>query len=238
MLKALAEVGSALLFPKICETCNRTLPSYDHSGVCGECAAKLIKIAPPFCPGCARTTTTANRLCGQCGPGPYHFDRAYAALYYEGKTRELLQALKFSERKTLAGFFVDILFDLISKHPGINTFDALAAVPMETRKENDRGFNQARLLCSSLARKLAKPDLSAKFASKKTPYHQSLLNRPERAKNVAGRFTVTSPAIFMGKSILLVDDILTTGFTASECAKTLKSAGAASVIVAVVARGY
>ena len=237
MFKAITEINLSLLFPKICETCEELLPARDEMGVCQNCVAKVKKISPPFCPACGRTSAAPNKRCGQCHREPFHFERAYAVLYYEGKTRRLLQAFKFRERKRLKKFFTDLLLEFLSNHLDISDFDILVSVPMDAQKENHRGFNQARLLCKQIAKKTSRDDFSACFIKKKSRKTQSLLTRSQRAKNIAGTFFVKKPGAFSGKKILLIDDILTTGFTASECAKTLKKDGAVSVTLLAAARG-
>src|SRR5205823_3209467 len=99
MLNTIREITFSLIFPKVCETCDELLPPGDVFGVCAACQRKILKIRPPFCAGCGRTTAGENSRCGQCGRESFQFDRAYAAAFYEGKTQELLQAFKFHERK-------------------------------------------------------------------------------------------------------------------------------------------
>ena len=151
--------------------------------------------------------------------------------------RELLRAFKFHERKSLKKIFVDILDEFISNHLNAEDFDVIVSVPMDGNKENQRGFNQAGVLSRAIAKKINKKELSVFFKKKKSRQTQSLLTKSQRARNILGSFYVKNQEVFRNKTILLVDDILTTGFTASECAKTLKESGAARVTVLAVARG-
>lgn len=237
MLQTIGRVASSLIFPKTCETCDALLPATDLLGVCGACAGKILKISAPFCPGCGRPCAYENTRCGQCGHEEFCFDRAYAACYYEGKTSELLQAFKFGGRKSLRCFFARLLTGFIRVHLDPQAFDAVVSVPLDPAKQRERGYNQALLLSAPVARELAKPELSSFFKKKKTFKTQSSLNKTERARNIEGTFFVTDAEPFSEKRILLVDDILTTGFTASECAGTLKQAGARAVTVLAAARG-
>ncbi len=237
MLNTAFQAASCLLFPKICETCEELLPARDTRGVCGACANKILKITPPFCRLCGRTAPGEKSLCGQCRDTGFYFDRAYAAAYYEGKMQELLQAFKFSGRRSLKKYFSDELVGFISKYLDLSNIDALVSVPMDVKKENARGFNQAQLVTRLTAKKIKKEDLSPYLKRKKSSSTQSLLNKNQRRRNIEGSFFVSEPKIFSGKKILLIDDILTTGFTASECSKTLKAAGAISVTLLAAARG-
>ncbi len=236
MFKAIAELGAFLVFPNICEICKSSVTA-GAGPVCVPCRTRMKKIAPPFCPGCGRTSAGPDRLCGQCGHGARPFDRAYAAFYYEGVTRELLHAYKYKERRSLEKIFAAALSDFVAAHLDTSEIDAVVSVPMDAPKTRRRGFNQSRLLCARLARSAGLPDLSGGFARRRSRGAQSLLRKSERAKNIAGSFFVKKPGTFAGKNVLLVDDVLTTGFTASECASTLKADGAASVTVLAAARG-
>ena len=237
MLKTAFEAASALIFPKVCETCQDILPLRNQHGVCAACAGTILKIKAPFCSLCGRSAAHQNALCGQCRDTGFAFDCVYAACYYEGKMRELLQAFKYGGKKPLRLFFSEILSDFISRHLALSEIDAFVSVPMETGKQNERGFNQAALLTRHVARTAGRQDLSAYFKRKKSKRSQSRLNKNERAHNITGSFFVKNREIFSGKKIVLIDDILTTGFTASECSRTLKAAGALSVTALAVARG-
>lgn len=116
-------------------------------------------------------------------------------------------------------------------------FEAVLAVPLDKDKEKQRGFNQARLLSSGLARKMRLPEATRKVRRAPSRAPQALLDRATRKLNVKDRFSVKDTAFFASKNVLLVDDILTTGHTASECARALKAAGASSVTVLACARG-
>ena len=237
MLKTTLELASSLLFPKICQTCDKLLPAEDTRGICEHCAGLILKISAPFCSACGRTVKHAGALCGQCHNTHFHFDRACAATYYEGKMQELLQTFKFDGRKSLLPFFCELLMGFILKYLPVSEIDLVVSVPMETKKINERGFNQASLLSKTVAQKINKVDQSRFFKRKKMGGTQSLLGKNQRAKNIQGSFVVLNAQIFESKNVLLIDDILTTGFTASECAKILKEAGAKNVTVLAVARG-
>ncbi len=237
MFKEIAEIGVSLLFPKICETCSGVLPARSEACVCSRCRSRMDKIRGPFCTGCGRTSAGQSLRCGQCGSGIPDLDGIYATFYYEGVTRELLQAYKFKDRKQLKTVFVTAMKDFLSLHLDASDFDGVVSVPMDAPKIRRRGFNQAQVFSSAVARHTGKPDLSSSFARRISRRPQSLLNKTERAKNIAGSFFVKKPGMFAGKRMLLVDDILTTGFTASECARTLKADGASSVTLLASARG-
>ncbi len=237
MLPTLLEATSSLFFPKICPSCDELLPPTDRQGVCQACASSLLQIQAPFCKLCGRTALTRENRCGQCNDLRPSYDAAFSALLYEGKTRELLQTFKYQGQKSLASFFSQKLMEFIHRHLDRAQIHDVVSVPMEAGQQNERGFNQAALLSKAVAKQLQKPDRSRFLIKKKSRQHQSLLNKRERTLNIEGSFAARANHPFLGKKILLIDDILTTGSTASECAKVLKSAGAVSVTVLTVARG-
>ena len=237
MIQTALEVTSSLLFPKICQTCDELLPWTDRLGVCKKCHSALLKIWPPFCIVCGRGSAAEGQRCGQCQDQQPSYQRAYSALLYEGKTRELLQQFKYKNQRSLGHFFSQTLLDFIDQHLDTSGIDCLVGVPMEALQQRERGFNQSTLLSKAVAKQIQKPDFSHFLTKKLSKQHQSLLNKRERLANIEGSFRVQANHPFLGKHILLVDDILTTGFTASECAKTLHTAGAITVTVLTVARG-
>ena len=115
--------------------------------------------------------------------------------------------------------------------------DGVAAVPLDLEKKRSRGFNQSELLSAQIALELKVPDVSKELTRKKSESPQALLAKTDRKINVRDRFAVKNTGSFRAIRVLLIDDILTTGHTTSECAKTLKNAGAASVTVMACARG-
>ena len=239
MLNALPDFLASLVFPPVCETCGSPL-SPRVPGLCGRCRSSLEWLSPPFCNACGRMHNGPGR-CGRCESSGLHFDRAYACALYAGPIRDALHGYKFGRRKALKVFFAEALARFAEDHltDGAKTpqFDVVAAVPLDAARRRERGFNQSALLAGGLARRFGLPDLSPKLLRPAAAAAQSLLGKADRQSNVCGQFRVGDPASFASKRVLLVDDVLTTGQTASECARALKNAGAASVTVLACARG-
>ncbi len=226
----------ALIFPPECEVCRAVSSSPACAALCERCEASIRWIQPPFCAFCGRGTAGAGR-CGQCADENFHFDRVFACAYYEGPMKTLLHAYKFGGRKSLAAYFSDRLLRLIEAQALDQRLDAVVSVPMDKGKEKARGFNQSRLIASRLARRLGVPDLTGHLKRNTYNAPQALLDKKGRLVNVRGSFSAVSAAAFENKTVLLVDDIITTGQTVSECACALKDAGAASVTALACARG-
>lgn len=237
MLQAIPRLLTSLVFPPECEICQAIL-SPKSDGVCAACDRSLGTIHAPHCPGCGRTVTVDMTRCGECVNTSFYFDHAYATAFYNGGMKELLHRYKFSHRKYLKKYLASRLLDFYRQHLTGLSFDSVIAVPLDEKRQAERGFNQAALLSRQLAKNLGLREDSAKFRRhKRAAIPQHRLNKEMRIENVADSFKVTNKNTFVGQKILLIDDILTTGLTASECAKTLKNAGAVSVTVLTCARG-
>jgi ComF family protein len=171
-------------------------------------------------------------ICVACRSGLRGFDRAASFGFYEGPLRALIHLLKYSGMKPLAGPLAGHLNKAISID---ERFDAVVPVPLHWRKKMQRGFNQAELLARHVARKRGVPLLNA-LRRKRPTAVQASLAMAGRRRNVAGAFSANPKADLAGKRILLIDDVMTTGATASACAVALKRGGAKSVSLLTLAR--
>ncbi len=230
-----------LLFPPECQVCRSMLPLRDSSGVCPKCESQIQWIKPPHCAGCGRTLKNLKRaLCGICESEsePLNFDRAYACAAYQGPAREILHRYKFDRRIFLGNFLSNRILAFADKYLKKQDFDAVMAVPLDPKRHLSRGFNQSSLLSQKLSKAMKLKEISKLVARKSSSSCQSLLSRQERKANLRDCFFVTDKrSLARFKRILLVDDIMTSGQTFSECAKTLKKNGARSVTAFAFARG-
>jgi ComF family protein len=174
---------------------------------------------------------------GTAGDDGFAFEQARSFAAHDGTLRALVQRLKYDGYRPLAkplGRFLAEAADQLSEQ----RFDVVIPVPLHRKRERQRGFNQAELLAAELAR-LRKAPLGARdcMRVRDTP-PQTGLRAAERRKNVAGAFDVPRAERVKGKRVLLVDDVLTTGATASACAQALRQAGASGVWVVTLARAH
>lgn len=237
MLKSLAETFLSLVFPLFCELCDALLPSRNPKGICQSCQNGITLIVPPHCARCGRSVSQNGKHCEHCLKENFHFDRAYACVYYDEKMKKLLHAFKFERRRFLLPLFVDILGRFVDQTLFETRWDLVIPVPMDGSHERERGFNQARLFSAALSKKTGKPHAPQALGCRKAEIPQSFLKKSERKRNAENRFFAQNRRAVAFKHILLVDDILTTGQTASACAKALKTAGALSVSTLALARG-
>jgi ComF family protein len=150
--------------------------------------------------------------------------------------REALHAFKFGARRALAAPLGDLLAEVAAARPLAPVPDLLLPVPLHPRRERERGFNQASLLARRVGRSLGRPVREDVLARVVATRSQTELDAAARRANVRNAFEVRQPAPIVGRHVILVDDVLTTGATLSECARRLREAGAAVVGALTVAR--
>ncbi len=197
--------------------------------LCTACADDLPRLPADYCPRCA-LPTPAGEVCGRCLRQAPHYDAALAAFRYAFPVDRLIQTFKYDRRLALADYFGRRLAALATTC----TAEVIVPLPLHKLRLRERGFNQALELARPVSRARAIAiDAHSCQRVRHTP-SQAALPWRERAANVRGAFHCTTD--FSGRRILLVDDVMTTGASLDEMARTLKLHGAAHVTVLVVAR--
>lgn len=178
---------------------------------------------------------TGGQICLRCKPNSF-LDGVVVATQYEDKIID--KAIHFFKYKGIYSLAQPLSFLLVRVLKQVNFWEQdwiIIPVPLHRRRERHRGFNQARLLADYLANSLDLKVVADLLIRKKFTYPQMKLDRADRQKNIKNAFGVNFPII--GKKVILVDDVMTSGSTLEECAKILKQNGAKEVWGAVVARG-
>ena len=224
-----------IVLPSWCVACGGELPWRQRTAsCCGPCWAALRRIDGARCRSCALPLAGAgDALCIGCSRDPLPLDWCDAWGFYDGTLERVLHALKFERHDFLDEPIAALLEERVAAHEG-NDFDAIVAVPMHRRKQRRRGYNQAALLADALARRTgvrSRPELLTKTAERRT---QSLLARAERSANVQGLYAASDAAA--GLSVLIVDDVCTTGETLRACSSALIDMGARRVCAVTVAK--
>lgn len=197
--------------------------------LCRACADDLPRLPSPRCPCCA-LPTAAGELCGRCLAHPPHYDRTLAAFNYGFPLDKLIQSFKYGHRLALAAYLGRELARLA---PDVAA-DLIVPLPLHPSRLRERGFNQALELARPVAATLGLP-LDSRICTRirHTPA-QAGLPWKKREQNIRGAFHCARD--LSGRRILLVDDVMTTGASLDECARTLKLHGASEVVLLVVAR--
>ena len=252
-----------MIYPPLCLLCGRDLEQDSDIGsegdlithqeqekgaICADCLREIRPLFPPFCPLCGEQILRFRELCEGCEREeilPFVWRQAAGA--YSGNLQHAIALLKYGRKSALAeplGLFmveslkarpVPLLREGETETPKTWT---VVPVPLHPTRQRERGFNQAERLARVVSREMGwtmnTRDLKR---TRKTPQQAGIKEKKRRQENVADAFRVLKPDAFEGKSVLLVDDVLTTLATASECAVALKNGGAKEVAVLVLARG-
>lgn len=197
--------------------------------LCHACAAELPRLPQERCPRCA-LPTPHGETCGRCLAKPPHYDNAQAAFAYDFPLDKLVQSFKYQHRLALGDYLGQQIAELAKNIEA----DLIIPLPLHIKRLRERGFNQALELARPLSRATKLPIDSASCQRVRHTTAQAELPWRERVKNIRGAFHCRTD--FSGQRLLLIDDVMTTGASVDECARTLKLHGAANVSVLVVAR--
>lgn len=210
-------------FPLQCVSCGRLLAADNKGRVCGDCWSRIIYLNRPI----------DVRL---------SLEEIWSVAVYDGVLRELIHQFKYKEKKYLANPLGKLLVDFVEEYLEEEGFDYIIPIPLEKARQKKRGYNQAELLARVLGEAVNKPILTNLVKRRKKTKPQFGLNKEERFENLSGAFKISKsgkedvPTI-TGMTVLLLDDLATTGATLDECAKALKRAGVSEVYALVLAHG-
>lgn len=220
-MRFLLSKGTSFFFGGSCFLCRGAA----RAVICGDCDAELPRLTQPLCPRCA-LASPRGETCGRCLAEPPPYDATVAALAYQFPADTLIHALKFRGELALAPFLGSLLAQKI------RDADCIVPVPLSSERLRERGYNQS----VEIARAIGRPiELDVCIRTRHSAA-QTELPLADRGRNVRGAFLCTRP--LGGKSVAVVDDVMTTGATLGEIAATLKAAGAGRVVNWVVARTF
>ena len=230
-----------LIYPEVCFLCSVPVSRHREYGVCDSCwdKALTLKIVPPRCVSCGlplrNFEDSSEHLCGDCiqQMPPYAGARSFG--YYTAELSRLIQGLKFQDRRNLVKLFVPLLAGAFFDSWRREDFDLIVPVPLHVKRKRERGYNQSELLARLLARQIAIPCSRALIRVRLT-LPQVGLTDSQRLENVRKAFRCTKPQQISERRILLIDDVMTTGATATSASRTLLEGGARRISVLTVAR--
>ena len=240
-LSSLYDAALALVYPQACAVCGASVESRHDGVACASCwnATQVFREDDTLCWKCGAFTEAAVSearrkaiRCGRCDDDA--FDAARACGFYEGALRASILQLKREPHVTTR--LARLMFAAQRRAP-LNSANLIIPVPLHPERERERGFNQALLLARELARLSGLTfDEHSVVRRVHTERHRAGMDAKARRQSVVEAFAVRHPKLVAGQSVLLVDDVFTTGATVSACAEALRKAGTEEVLVLTLAR--
>ena len=228
---------AAFAFPTVCQICGEQRAEPVDGFVCVSCLRNVFPTRPPWCEQCGQPFDgefTEASTCLNCHEVEWKFDCARSLFSTRGLVREVIHRFKYNG----AEFFRPLLEQWLrgSSQLFARRIDWVVPIPLHPLKERERGFNQAQQLAEYVAARLSAPLVTDVIRRVKNTETQTHLSRKQRMMNMRDAFDIFQKERFSG-FVLLVDDVMTTGATASACAGVLKKAGADAGNVLTLARG-
>lgn len=240
-VRNLGEGALDLLYPPHCASCGVRILKGDGENsseiemLCTECRGAILGPPEHRCPVCSHPME-GMPMCSNCDGRRWHLSVIVAACRYEGLVRELIQRFKYGHDQSLARPLAGLLEKALDD-PRLQgkSFDAIVPVPLHPHREREREFNQAGLLASRLAKRRGVPVMNLLKRTRFTA-PQAGFDRAARMNNLEGAFALRATCS-PDASLLLVDDVSTTGSTLDACAALLMEKGAGEICAVTVARG-
>lgn len=227
------------VFPSFCQICGNLLEDPEEKVVCQKCLSRVIIHRGQVCEVCGRFFYHGVKIpsiCLDCGQNPPPFSKHRSLGPYQGRLKELIILLKYKGGEPLSRPLAGLAFNNFKDNGFFQDIDYILPVPLHKMREKERGYNQAELLGRELGKLIQKPVLKhILIKSRNTPAQVSLEAR-EREINLKGAFSVRKKDKIKGATVLLIDDVYTTGSTLRECALVLQQAGVKEIKALTLAR--
>ncbi|MBE6447054.1 MAG: ComF family protein [Alphaproteobacteria bacterium] len=220
-----------ICFPLTCACCENFV---EDEGVCPSCWQQIRWMPDHLCKICGKPIDNEDKICCDCIKVHPIFDKAIAVFAYDNFSKKMIFRFKNEDSTYLAPLFAKWIYGKIFDF--IDEIDVIVPVPISYWRRIFRKYNQTELLAKELHKSSHinyNPHILKKIHATE---HQKGLTRTQRWRNLRKSFAVSDDSNLQGKNVLLIDDVITTGATANECAKKLKEAGAEKVFVATIAR--
>ncbi len=226
----------SLLYPRHCPICH-DIVTPRGALICPDCLKKVPLVQSPTCLCCGKEIASEEiEYCYDCSHHTRSFQGGYALAVYDLVMRESVRRYKNGGRMEYADWYAEALWQQYGEELRQLEIDAVIPVPLHRSRRNERGYNQAELLARRLAKKIRVPVLSKALIRTRKTTAQKYLGGRERQKNLESVFGAGRQSV-AGQTVLLVDDIYTTGGTAEACTRVLLAAGAQAVYLANICIG-
>lgn len=222
------------VFPTACPACGVLLVQPSHGPLCRPCWSSIPRHAAPLCRCGFPLQASGVELCGRCRRGQQGFSQGFSIGPYRGALRIVIRELKYRGRRQAARSLADILLSEARTAQLLGQAQGLIPVPLHPRRLRERGFNQSLLIARVLAYRTGISVWPARLRRVRPTPPQTGLTAAARRLNMAGAFECRER--LDGQTVVLVDDVLTTGATLRSCANALTRAGAGEVRVLTLAR--
>ncbi len=226
------KLADILVYPSFCELCRSFLERPGEKVICGECLSRLRPTISARCDVCGRFFEGAggSHVCGPCLKRTPPFSRHRSFTKYEGMAKDVILLFKYRGNEVLGRRLAGLMESALGGEDDLwDGVDAVIPVPLHRKKLSKRGYNQAAVLAHQLAALKGIPLIGKCLIKARNNPAQTSLDAAEREINVRGAYRVRDARTVSGRTILLVDDVFTTGATIGECSRTLLRAGAREV---------
>lgn len=220
-----------LLLPPSCQLCGN---SAENDELCAHCA-QAVTIIGAACTLCALPNDD-HSVCAVCGDQPPHWQSARSCFAYDGTIRQLMQRWKYGKQRSAERLLCEAFEQWLSQTTTDELATAIIPVPMHQNKLRQRGFNTAYSLAQAAQKALALPILDGALLRPYMTHSQAGLDKTARQQNLMGAFDVDVSARLAHRHVILIDDVYTTGATASICTQLLHNTGVSSVHLITLAR--
>ena len=227
MLNTFSKSIINLVYPPICVGCNQ--PCFEENTniyLCQNCYLDIARHTPPFCSKCGRgltdTKSIQNGICSRCTNRIYFFDKAWSICRYEGLIEELIHKFKYNQKIQYETIFKQLFNEFLGAFKVLDGIDLVVPIPLHPTRLREREYNQSQILANIISQTINKPLALNILMRTRNTKSQVCLDEIGRKENITGCFSINKYTKLENKSILLVDDVFTTGVTLSEAARTFK----------------
>ncbi len=235
MIKKFLWFLADLIYPRICPVCNNITRPF-RAEICPSCEKKLTKVLPPVCQKCGKPVEDGEALCRDCARVHHIYDRGCAVFLYDEYMSQSMYRFKYNNKREYAHYYGRMMAECLGETIKQWKVDVIVPVPAHKKREKKRGYNQAYLLAKELSTRLDIPVRTDIVIRCDATSALKNLDAVQRQNNIKKAFKVNQNVV-KSNSVLIVDDIYTTGATVDAVAGCLKGAGAAKVYFATLCIG-
>ncbi len=224
------------IFPRRCPVCDEVVP-FSGSIICSECRKKLVYITEPKCKKCGKPIRSEREeFCEECKHRIHYFDAGFSVFVYNDAMKRSIYRFKYGNRKEYRFFYSEEILRALGDELKKRKPDALIPVPLHKARLRRRGYNQSELLAREIGRRLDIPVCTDLLIRTKETRPQKELNHAQRENNLKNAFKIVSDDVKLS-TVVLVDDIFTTGSTIDAISKTLRKCGVSCIYFLTLASG-